>query len=233
MKKLFLLLLMLCETCFMYARQDSSLHKIKIKGLTIAYQKSGTGTPLVLLHGFTQDSRVWKEQINHLSKYFTVLAWDAPGAGLSDDPPDHFSMGDWADCLSALLDSAGIIQAHILGVSWGGVLAQEFYRRYPSKVMSLILSGTNAGWSSLSDSIAKARLETCIHDSYLPPRELSQKYLPTMFSDSCKQASKDTLARIISGTHPAGFRTMAAAIARADTRGNSRKAACSRIINLG
>jgi pimeloyl-ACP methyl ester carboxylesterase len=190
-----------------------------INGLSIAYQKAGTGPALVLLHGFTQDSRVWKTQIESLSKDFTVIAWDAPGAGLSADPPDSFNISNWADCLAGLLDSAGIEQAQILGLSWGGLLAQEFYHRYPARVLSLILADTYAGWTgSLSDSIAKVRLQNCIRDSQLPPSEFVPKYLPGMFGDSVRPETKEVLSRIMSGTHPKGFRLMATALAVADTR---------------
>jgi pimeloyl-ACP methyl ester carboxylesterase len=199
--------------------QQSSMVHTNVNGMSIAYQKAGTGPALVLLHGFTQDSRVWKSQIESLSKYFTVFAWDAPGAGLSADPPDSFNISNWADCLAGLLDSAGINQAHILGLSWGGLLAQEFYHRYPARVLSLILADTYAGWTgSLSDSVAKVRLQSCIHDSELPSREFVPKYLPGMFGDSVNPETTEVLSKIMSDTHPKGFRLMATALAIADTR---------------
>jgi pimeloyl-ACP methyl ester carboxylesterase len=190
-----------------------------VQGLSIAYQKTGKGPALVLLHGFTQDSRVWKSQIETLSKDFTVIAWDAPGAGQSEDPPEDFNVTNWAECLAGLLDSVIVEQAHILGLSWGGLLAQEFYRRYSDRVLSLILADTYAGWSgSLSESIAQARLEACIRDSSLPPNDLVSKYLPGMFSDSPRPETKDALSQIMLDTHSLGFRLMATALAIADTR---------------
>ena len=118
-----------------------------------------------------------------------------------------------------MLDSAGIKKAHILGLSWGGLLAQEFYKRYPNRVLSLILSDTTIGWTgSFSDSVANARLTVCIHDSSLPSQDFVLKYLPGMFSDSVPSTIKDELAGIMSDTHPMGFRLMATAVARADTR---------------
>jgi len=218
MRKIFLFLWIFGSLSVISAQQSSMLYT-NVNGLSIAYQKAGTGPALILLHGFTQDSRVWKTQIESLSKYFTVIAWDAPGAGLSADPPDSFTISNWADCLVRLLDSAGIIQAHILGLSWGGLLAQEFYHRYPARVLSLILADTYAGWTgSLSDSIAKVRLQRCIHDSALQPNEFVPKYLPGMCGDSVKPETTTELSKIMSGTHPKGFRLMATALAIADTR---------------
>lgn len=182
MKNFLLFLLFLLSICSINAQQNSLQH-IRVNGLSIVYQKTGKGPAIVLLHGFTQDLRVWKKQIDRLSKNFTVVAWDAPGAGISDDPPDNYAMNDWADCLATFLDSLRIKQAHILGISWGGVLAQAFYQRHPEKVLSLILADTNAGWSSFEDSTADVRLEACIRDTARPADNFVQKYLPVMFGE--------------------------------------------------
>src|ERR1700704_1563410 len=130
MKKIFLFVWFLILLSDIHA-QTNTIHYTSVKNISIAYAKTGSGPAIVLLHGFTQDSRIWKRQIEDLSQNFTVIAWDAPGTGLSDDPTGKFSISDWADCLAGLLDSIGIKRAHILGLSWGGLLAQEFYRRYP------------------------------------------------------------------------------------------------------
>lgn len=204
--------------CFSQQKGNDVLFT-NVKGLTVAYRKAGRGPALVLLHGFTQDSRVWRQQLDGLSDKFTVIAWDAPGAGRSGDPSENFNLDNWAEFLAGFLSSINIKQAHILGLSWGGLLAQEFYHLYPNRVLSLILADTYAGWTgSLSDSIAKVRLAACIHDSALPPSEFVPKYLSGMFSDSPPQQIKEELANIMSDTHPLGFRLMAKALAIADTR---------------
>ena len=61
---------------------------------------------------------------------FRVIAWDAPGAGESSDPPDGFTLTDWADCLASFLDAVDVAEANLVGLSWGGLLAQEFYRLF-------------------------------------------------------------------------------------------------------
>jgi len=192
---------------------------IKENDLSVAYKKAGNGPVLILLHGFTIDSRIWEPQINKLSEIFTVIAWDAPGAGQSSDPPEKFSLSDWADCLSGLLDSIGVEKAHILGLSWGGILAQEFYRRHPGYVLSLVLVDTYAGWrGSLPKPIVEERLTTCLQDASLPPNEFVHKYLQGMFSDSPSPEALEKLEKIMSGFHPIGFRLMAISSANTDTR---------------
>ncbi|WP_426225073.1 alpha/beta fold hydrolase [Pseudarthrobacter sp. DSP2-3-2b1] len=184
----------------------------------MAYQQVGEGPGLVLLHGFSHDSRVWRPQMENLKEDFTVFAWDAPGAGRSSDPPSPFALADWADCLAACLRTAGLERAHILGLSWGGILAQEFYRRHSSVVESLILAGTYAGWKgSLPDPLPQERLAACLRDASLPRDDFVAKYLPSMFSRSPNPQAVEELAGIMRGFHPTGFRLMARASA-VDTR---------------
>jgi len=198
-----------------YAQEEhkNMLHK-NINGLSVAYWLTGQGPALVLVHGFTIDSRVWGSQIDSLSETFTLIAWDAPGAGLSSDSPEPFTINDWADCLAELLDSIGVKQAHILGLSWGGILAQVFYRRHYQRVLSLALVDTYAGWKgSLPESISQERLVACLRDASLSPTEFVSKYLPGMFGNSPPPEAREKLAKIMSDFHPIGFRLMAIASA--------------------
>lgn len=201
-------------------RNRHSMVRTEIAGLSVAYERAGNGQALVLLHGFTHDSRAWCPQLEGLGDEFSVFAWDAPGAGQSSDPPNTYGIRDWADCLAKLLDLAGVQQrAHILGLSWGGLLAQEFYRRHPERVRSLILADTYAGWTgSLPAPIPAERLAACLRDASLPPEEFVPRYLPGMFSVSVAPEVREGLANIMSEFHSAGFRLMATALAHADTR---------------
>jgi len=148
-----------------------------------------------------------------------VIVWDAPGAGQSDDPAESFGIGEWADALAGVLDAAGVRQPHVIGLSWGGLLAQEFYRRYPSRLCSLVLADTYAGWTgSLTAPVAMQRLDAALKDSTLEPRQFVEKYLPGMFSDAAGEDILQELGRIMADFHPIGFRLMATALAHADTR---------------
>jgi pimeloyl-ACP methyl ester carboxylesterase len=190
-----------------------------VDGRSVAYQRTGSGPALVLLHGFTLDSRMWRPQLESLSDAFTVIAWDAPGAGQSPDPSEPFGIGDWADRLAGFLDAIDVDRAHVVGLSWGGLLAQQFYRRHAERARSLVLADTYAGWKgSLPEPIPEERLAACLRDSDLPPSEFVPRYLPGMFSRSPRADVLDELSRVMSDFHPAGFRLMATALARADTR---------------
>jgi pimeloyl-ACP methyl ester carboxylesterase len=147
------------------------------------------------------------------------VAWDAPGAGSSSEPFETFTTADYARCLAGFLDALGITRAHVVGLSWGGILAQEFYRLYPDRLRCLVLADTYAGWKgSLPEPVCRDRLETCLRDSMGPPSALVTKLLPGMFTDGVSEDVRAELTAIMSDFHPVGFRVMARSSAEMDTR---------------
>jgi len=156
--------------------------------------------------------------LEDLSNRFRVVAWDAPGAGSSSDPPDPFTVTDWAQSLAEFLDVVGIERAQVLGLSWGGVLAQEFYRLYPDRVIALILNDNYAGWKgSLPESASKKRLERCFLESSLPPEELVARWVPEFFTVAASHDLKEEMSAVVCDFHPLGFRLMAKSLADTDT----------------
>jgi pimeloyl-ACP methyl ester carboxylesterase len=199
------------------------MKEVLLGGLKIAYQESGRGFPLVLLHGGGEDSRTWRWQIDGLGDEFTVLAWDAPGCGRSSDVPESWRMPDYADALARWLEAVGVSRAHILGLSWGSSLALEFYRRSPEVPASLILAGAYAGWAgSLPPEEVAARLESVLAAVGLPREQLRAGW-PGFLSSAAPRQLVDELAEIwadnAGGIHPGGFRAMAHSMAEADLRG--------------
>jgi len=189
------------------------MQSVSINGLDIAYQRAGEGPPLILLHGFIADSRVWQRQNEELSRDFSVIAWDAPGCGESSDTGEGFAMAEYADCLAGLLDAIGVSAAHVLGLSWGGTMALEFYRQRPAAVLSLILADTYAGWTgSLGKDAAERRLARCLWESQMPAEEWVPQWVPDAFSNSALQELLAELATIMSDFHPVGFRAMSRAV---------------------
>jgi pimeloyl-ACP methyl ester carboxylesterase len=188
-------------------------------GLRIAYERVGTGPPLVLLHGFVGDSREWRRQIDGLSDEFTVVAWDAPGAGRSDDPPASFRMADYADSIAEVIAALNLERPHIAGLSFGGALALELYRRHPSIPRTLILASAYAGWTgSLPTEVAEDRLRRSLELADQAPAEFVNAMIPTLFPESAPKAVVDGFSAIVAEFHPDGFRTLARSLAEADLR---------------
>lgn len=195
------------------------MQKVEVNGLDVGFERAGEGPPLVFLHGFLTDSRIWRPQLAELADEFTVVAWDEPGAGRSSDPPEPFGLADYSDCLAALVEALELGPAHIAGLSWGGVVAQELYRRHPACVCSLILADTYAGWKgSLPEAVCAERLAECLHQSTLPAGEVVHSWLPALLTDNATEQLADEVAAIMSDFHPIGFRLSALALAGSDQR---------------
>lgn len=119
---------------------------VKVNDISIYYRTVGKGTPLVMLMGFTGNSDWWSEQmIADLSKDFKLILLDNRGSGRSDIGKRLYTMRRFADDTIALMDSLGIESAHILGVSMGGMIAQEIAINYPERVNQLVLGCTGCG----------------------------------------------------------------------------------------
>src|SRR6185503_14835924 len=133
---------------------------VEVDGLQIAYERAGSGPALVLLHGYVGDGpTTWRRQLDGLSNDFTVVAWDAPGAGRSSDPPERFGVDGYADCLAGFLQQLGFERACVAGLSFGGIVALGLQRRHAAMSSALILASAYAGWAgSLPPEAAEQRL---------------------------------------------------------------------------
>lgn len=118
---------------------------IKVNGIDMYYEIHGSGEPLVLIEGLGYATWMWYEQIEVLSKHFKVIVFDNRGVGKTEMPDEEYTIELFAADTAELLDALEIKKAHILGVSMGGYVAQEFALRYPEYVDKLILCSTTFG----------------------------------------------------------------------------------------
>jgi pimeloyl-ACP methyl ester carboxylesterase len=188
---------------------------VAVDELRVGYERLGRGRPVVLVHGYVGDGRsTWRSQLEALSGDFMLVAWDAPGAGASSDPPEHLGMAGYADCLERFIAALGLDRPHVVGLSFGGALALELHRRYPTVSATLTLVSAYAGWGgSLSPARAEQRLEQALALADLPPRELVNTLLPTMFATEPSRAVVEEFVASLLATHPVGLRAMARASA--------------------
>jgi pimeloyl-ACP methyl ester carboxylesterase len=108
------------------------------------YRRAGSGTPLVLVHGFLGGSQQWLPEIEFLSPHFDVIAPDLPGFGAACEAAGCASIEEMADSVIALLDSLEIWSLCLLGHSMGGMVVQEIARKIPGRVALLVLYATGA-----------------------------------------------------------------------------------------
>ena len=115
------------------------------QGARIYWDEEGQGEPLLLIMGLGYSSVAWHRTRPVLAKKFTAIAFDNRGVGRSDAPVGPYPIVLMASDAAAVLDAAGVESAHILGLSMGGMIAQEFALQYPQRVRSLILGCTASG----------------------------------------------------------------------------------------
>ncbi len=104
------------------------------------YEVSGTGQPVIFIHGFTLDSRMWELQWQALRKRYRVVRYDVRGFGRSSRATGPH---DPAEDLAALLHHLNIERAHLIGLSMGANIALHFATRYPQRVLKVVAADPN------------------------------------------------------------------------------------------
>ena len=169
---------------------------IRVNDIDLYYERYGQGSPLVLIMGLRRNLAWWYRQIPELSQHFHVVAFDNRGAGRSDKPVMDYSIHLFADDTAGLMEALGIQNAHILGVSMGGYIAQELALRHPDKVRSLLLGCTSCG-GSRSVVMSGERVKKFTANEGLTPAEILRKDMDIYFSDGFIQDNPDKVRELI------------------------------------
>jgi len=124
-----------------------------VGGVKLHYLTAGSGPPLILLHGYTQTSLMWKPVIPEFAKKFTVIAPDLPGIGDSDIPANGLDMKNAAIRMHALAKSLGVQKARVVGHDIGLMVAYAYAAQFPMEVEKLVLMDAFlpgvAGWEDV------------------------------------------------------------------------------------
>ncbi len=129
---------------------------LSIRGTDLWHVDRGAGLPLLLVHGFPLDHGMWASQIDAFSPRCRVIAPDLRGFGRSPATDDAVAMDQFADDLAALLDALEVREpAVVCGLSMGGYIAFQFWRRHASRLRGLILCDTRAAADSPEAAAAR------------------------------------------------------------------------------
>jgi pimeloyl-ACP methyl ester carboxylesterase len=195
---------------------------ISANGQTLYFESHGEGPPLVLVMGIGYDATLWGlHQVPTLSRHYRVIAFDNRDAGRSSRAAGAYTIADMADDVAGLLDALDIERAHVLGISMGGMIAQEFAIRHPDRLDRLILTGTGA-------ANARAKFDPILTWDFVKSKDeegmsFAAQQFSWLFSDGFLRnhdAVDQTLQMLSANEHPldaAAFHRQASAYIQHDT----------------
>lgn len=112
---------------------------VDTNGITMNYEESGSGDPLIMIMGITAPGAVWEAHRDAWQGDFRCIMPDNRGVGDSGKPAGDYSSEMFADDYAGLMDALGIAKARVVGVSMGSIIAQQMMLRHPEKVQSAVL----------------------------------------------------------------------------------------------
>jgi 3-oxoadipate enol-lactonase len=160
----------------------------------INYVEEGQGSPLLLIHGLAGDHTAWTPQIAAFKTRYRVIAFDNPGSGESSNVDAPTSMGELAQATLRLMDALNIQNAHLVGRSMGGAIAQQMALAAPDRVRTLVMA---ASFAKL-DPVGRRWLEN-MRDVLLWGRtwaEWVRQFSPTFVSNGFFNENPDLMARL-------------------------------------
>lgn len=169
--------------------------KAKLSDVEIFYELKGMGDPLVLVPGFASGAWSWEQQAAELSRDFSVITFDPRGVSKSNiSNGADVSIKSIAEDVAGLLESRGFAKANILGISFGGFVAQEFALKYPHKLRKLVLASTSFGGANHVAPSMEV-LSAFASTDGLNSAERIRPYITMAFTPSFAESSPDTVDR--------------------------------------
>jgi 3-oxoadipate enol-lactonase len=207
----------------------------KIGNVELAWEEAGQGVPVVLLHAFPVNRSMWARQRQELASRYRVITPDFRGHGESSVPEEDSTMERLAEDVRGLLDVLGLQRVVLGGLSMGGYVSFAFYRRYPERVVALILADTRAGADSEEGRRARAELAAVAEKE--GSGAVAEQVLPKLLGASTHARKPQLVAavrRMIQSTSPAGIvRALGGMAARPDSFDLLPKIQCPTLIVVG
>jgi pimeloyl-ACP methyl ester carboxylesterase len=170
------------------------------RGAKIYWDEQGQGEPVLLIMGLGWSSNMWHRTRPVLAAHYRTITFDNRGAGRSDVSPGPYTMEMLASDAGAVLDAAGVERVHLLGISMGGMIAQEFVLQYPDRVRSLILGCTAAGGPRAVQADADAIQLLFRRDSN--PEQRAKAAVPFIYDSGTPRERIDQDLAVLSEWYP-------------------------------
>ena len=166
----------------------------RVREIELAYDASGNGSPLVLLHGFPFNRTLWREQVEAFRGRYRCICVDLRGHGETTATGDIVTMEEMAADVAALLDELQIERVALGGLSMGGYVALAFYRSFPERVRALILADTRP--QADTEEARRSREETAMRVLREGMTVIADAMLPKLLAPSTHAERPDIVARV-------------------------------------
>jgi len=193
--------------------------------IELFYEETGSGEPLILLHGNGEDHTIFDNVAKHFAKKYRVIAIDTRGHGKSPLGDEPFSLYQFAEDLNEFMNEQKIEKANILGFSDGGNIALIFASEYPEKVIKLIANGANTKPSGIKPlvhlamlfrymlysvaaafsgkfELKKALYYIMLHEPHITKEELGQISAPTLVLVGTEDLIRESESKYIKKSIP-------------------------------
>lgn len=186
--------------------------------VSIAYDIEGTGPLAVFLHGIGGNRTNWHGQLERFGARFCAVTWDARGYGASADPPQTLQFSDFADDLRRLLDHLQAERAHLVGLSMGGMIIQDFYGRHPERVATLALVDTSPGFATASEEAKREFLARRLEplEKGLTPADIAPGVVEVLVAKSASAAVREQMRASMAALRVESYRQALHAIVTTD-----------------
>jgi pimeloyl-ACP methyl ester carboxylesterase len=166
--------------------------KVRVNDIQIYYEVHGEGFPLIMIMGLGGNIDWWDPRmIRELSKRFKTVMFDNRGAGRTDVSDRKYSIKLFADDTAGLMDALGISRAHVLGISMGGMIAQELVLNYPKKVEKLVLCSTTCGGTKSVPPSEDVMGILMADGSTLSQKEVAKMTIPLILTEDFAKKNPD------------------------------------------
>jgi pimeloyl-ACP methyl ester carboxylesterase len=168
---------------------------VQVNNIRIAYDEQGSGRPVLFVHGYPLNRRIWQPQVEGLAGEARALALDLRGHGESEIAPGPYGMDLLADDCAAFLDATGVSQPVALcGLSMGGYVAMAFSRRHAGRLAGLVLTATRAGPDTPEAKANRQKAAELAREE--GPLAIAESMLPKMLSPKTYDRKPDLVEAV-------------------------------------
>jgi pimeloyl-ACP methyl ester carboxylesterase len=166
------------------------------RGQPLVYELRGRGMPVMLIHGFTEDRRIWDPVLSGIEDRYMLILPDLPGSGQSTINLTLSQLTDFAEIIRVIMESEKITELVLIGHSMGGYISLAFAQKYPDKIKALGLFHSTSYGDSVEKKEARDKNIGFIKKNGTGP--FLNQAMPSLFSENFKSVHPEEIESLIS-----------------------------------